>query len=187
MALAVVVACAAPARGFVNYDVDAGWFFPGFGFEGILFHQGTVPPLVASSVGNFSFRGALCPPLGTTNYLCGFVESRADLLGTPARLLSLHSAARLTRHDGIGVGSSDLAHADTRIEIFGMAFAGVAPPVGYAVFNFGLAGTVSSPASAAGRSSARGFPPSGSSSTAGGSRPSATGASRSAMRPGSRA
>jgi hypothetical protein len=146
LAFCALLAVVAPAHAIIFYESEAGWFLPGYGQDDVsILHQLTVPPAVSSAGGGFSYHGALCPALGTPNYLCAHMESRAELLGNR---LSLHSEARLTRHDATGVGSSDLVHADTVIEVYGMAFSAVAPPVGFAVFNFGLTGTVSSSASA---------------------------------------
>jgi hypothetical protein len=141
--LTAVLHAVAAYAGSIQYTARAGWTFakrnPLGGLDEGVFSSGGDKPATVSS-GDFSFRGAFCPQLGSDDYLCANVLSSAELNG---RRLTLRSRARLVRHKATsGKGAIDLTYADTRIEICGVT-GSVPAPVANAYFYIGLAGTAS--------------------------------------------
>ena len=98
----------------------------------------TTPPVTLNG-------GAACPPPSTPDSLCTQFTSSAELIG---RALTLRSRAFLARHNAAaGFGTGQLTYADTLIEMYGVT-GNVLPPVGFAVFDFSLHGTISTTQSA---------------------------------------
>jgi hypothetical protein len=126
LALSLLVS-ASPSFGFINYRALGG------GPAGDAMLSKTTPPATLNG-------GAPCPPPGTPDSLCTQFTSSAELIG---RGLTLRSRAFLARHDAAaGFGTGQLTYADTQIEMYGTT-GSVLPPVGFAVFNFSLHGTIS--------------------------------------------
>jgi hypothetical protein len=149
--LAIVVVAVASSSGTsrssIEYEASAGW---NVGDEGYSLKQRFSPPVIANFGGDFSRHGALCPDPGTHDYLCMRAGSEAALVGPPGGggLLTLRAEARLTRHDGVGLGNEEIVYGEARMSVFGIGTVAV-PDSGFVVFNFGLSGTVSASASSA--------------------------------------
>ena len=136
----VLLAAASPARATVLWEGSGGWNFGGTNSFGGL-TQPSNPPALVTSVGDFSNGGALCPPLDTPDYICGYYYGESDLVGSPGGLITLRASARLRMKNATGVGFVKLVYGGARATIVGLAFSSVAPPVSQVVFNFGLHGT----------------------------------------------
>ncbi len=136
--LVAALSLAAPAGAFVQYNADTVYpLYLDSGLEYGHLTQRLVPPAVVDGF-DFSSGGALCPAPGTPNYLCARFASKADLVGN---LFSLHSLARVVRHDATGTGKRVYGYADTVIDMRGMASA-FFPASGFVVFDFGMRGTI---------------------------------------------
>jgi len=124
----------------IIYETEAGWFFPGVGNQGSIPHGGSTPQ--TSFSGDFSFGGALCPAVGTSDYLCAnvFAEATNTFEG-----LTLRASARVVRHDG-AVGGSHLTHGTAKITMCNLS-GSIATPASIAKFHIGLTGTTSASAS----------------------------------------
>ena len=133
-------------RASVEYEASAGW---NVGDEDIA-EAAVLAPAIASFGGDFSRHGALCPDPGTHDFLCMRAGSEAGLVGPPGKggLLTLRAEARLTRHDGVGLGNEEIVYGEARASVFGIGTVAV-PDSGFVVFNFGLSGIVSASASSA--------------------------------------
>ncbi len=136
----VLLAAASPARAVVLWEGSGGWNFGGTNSFGGL-TQPSNPPALVTSVGDFSNGGALCPPLDTPDYICGYYYGESDLVGFPGGLITLRASARLRMKNATGVGFVKLVYGGARATIVGLAFSSVAAPVSQVFFNFGLHGT----------------------------------------------
>lgn len=136
----VLLAAASPARAVVLWEGSGGWNFGGTNSFGGL-TQPSSPPARVTSGGDFSNGGALCPPLDTPDYICGYYFGESNLVGSPGGLITLRASARLRMKNATGVGFVKLVYGGARATIVGLAFSSVAPPVSQVVFNFGLHGT----------------------------------------------
>jgi len=144
----VAITCSSgTSRSSIEYEASAGW---NVGDEGYSLKQEFSPPVIANFGGDFSRHGALCPDPGTHDYLCMQAGSEAALVGPPGGggLLTLRAEARLTRHDGVGLGNEEIVYGEARMSVFGIGTVAV-PDSGFVVFNFGLSGTVSASGSSA--------------------------------------
>jgi hypothetical protein len=140
MLLAALLGATSPAGAILTWEASGGWNFGGTNSYGGL-TQPPNPPAVVTSGGDFSNGGAYCPVLGTPNYICGYFYGKADLVGSPGGLVTMHASARLRQKDATGVGFVKLVYGGARVWFINAAYGAVATPVAQAVFNFGLHGT----------------------------------------------
>ena len=128
--VAALTALPVTARAFIEYDTGVGFRQPEF----FIFHGQSLTPQPIN-IQNFSFGGALCPAVGTHNYLCGSLVSDA---GISNGRLFLKSGARFKRTDADVNHLETAAYADTTIQIYGLTgYVSMAPG---AAFYFGLGG-----------------------------------------------
>jgi hypothetical protein len=138
----VLLAIASPTRAGVLWEASGGWFFGGNNEYGGL-TQPPNPPALETSVGEFSNNGALCPPLDTPNYICGYFLGESDLVGPPGGggLVTLRASARLRQRNFTSNGFARIVYGGARVTVSGLKFSTVVPPLSLVVFNFLLHGT----------------------------------------------
>jgi hypothetical protein len=133
----VLVLSPGTAQSFINYHAYGGCSLGGGICDPGLNQTSTVPTVTATSGGDFSWTGALCPAPTTPDYACAsiFGEATLDFTG-----LTMRAACNLRRHDAAsGVGRQVYAGAD--IDVYGMTGSVATPATGFAKFHFGLSGT----------------------------------------------
>lgn len=140
LVLAAVLAATSPAAAIIIWEASGGWNFGGTNSFGGL-TQPSTPPAIVTSVGDFSNNGALCPALGTPNYICGYYYGETNLAGTPGGLVTLRASARLRQQNATGTGFGKIVYAGARVYFYQVGYGAVVSPVAQAVFNFGLSGT----------------------------------------------